>query len=111
METTRRDFMKTSLVVAGFSGLALREAPPAIKKGLVFDMVPAHLSYADRFKLVRDAGFEVVQALTEPDERKAEEMKEAAAAVNIRIDSDECRSLAVSTLIERPRGRREEPRR
>ncbi|HYU08105.1 MAG TPA: sugar phosphate isomerase/epimerase family protein [Gemmatimonadales bacterium] len=87
METTRRDFMKTSLVVAGFSGLALREAPPAIKKGLVFDMVPAHLSYADRFKLVRDAGFEVVQALTEPDERKAEEMKEAAAAVNIRIDS------------------------
>ena len=87
METTRRDFVKTSLVVAGFSGLALREAPPAIKKGLVFDMVPADLSYADRFKLVRDAGFEVVQALTEPDERKAAEMKEAAAAVNIRIDS------------------------
>ena len=87
METTRRDFVKTSLVVAGFSGLALREAPPAIKKGLVFDMVPADLSYADRFKLVRDAGFEVVQALTEPDERKAEEMKEAAAAASIRIDS------------------------
>jgi len=87
METTRRDFMKTSLVVAGFSGLAFREAPPAIKKGLVFDMVPADLSYADRFTLVRDAGFEVVQALTEPDERKAAEMKEAAAAVNIRIDS------------------------
>ena len=87
METTRRDFVKTSLVVAGFSGLALREAPPAIKKGLVFDMVPADLSYADRFKLVRDAGFEVVQALTEPDERKAEEMKAAAAAANIRIDS------------------------
>src|SRR5216117_887502 len=87
MQTTRRDFMKTSLVVAGFSGLALREAPPAIKKGLVFDMVPADLSYADRFKLVRDTGFEVVQALTEPDERKAAEMKAAAAAVNIRIDS------------------------
>src|SRR5216117_2889879 len=87
METTRRDFVKTSLVVAGFSGLALREAPPAIKKALVFDMVPADLSYADRFKLVRDAGFEVVQALTEPDERKAAEMKEAADAVNIRIDS------------------------
>src|SRR5216117_199740 len=87
METTRRDFVKTSLVVAGFSGLALREAPPAIKKALVFDMVPADLSYADRFKLVRDAGFEVVQALTEPDEGKAEAMKQAADAVNIRIDS------------------------
>jgi hexulose-6-phosphate isomerase len=87
MRTTRRDFVKTSLVVAGFSGLAFREAPPAIKKGLVFDMVPANLSYADRFKLVRDAGFEVVQALTEPDQRKAEEMKRAADAANIRIDS------------------------
>ena len=87
MQTTRRDFVKTSLVVAGFSGLAFREARPAIKKGLVFDMVPANLSYADRFKLVRDAGFEVVQALTEPDQRKAEEMKRAADAANIGIDS------------------------
>ena len=87
MRTTRRDFVKTSLVVAGFSGLAFREARPAIKKGLVFDMVPVNLSYADRFKLVRDAGFEVVQALTEPDQRKAEEMKRAADAANIRIDS------------------------
>jgi len=87
MRTTRRDFVKTSLVVAGFSGLVFREARPPIKKGLVFDMVPANLSYADRFKLVRDAGFEVVQALTEPDQRKAEEMKRAADAANIGIDS------------------------
>jgi len=87
MRTTRRDFLKSSLAVAGFSGFVFREAPLAIKKGLVFDMVPANLSYADRFKLVRDAGFEVVQALTEPDERKAEEMKQAADTANIRIDS------------------------
>src|SRR3989454_10194620 len=87
MRTTRRAFVKTSLVMAGFSGLALREARPAIKKGLVFDMVPGNLTYAARFKLVRDTGFEVVQALTEPDERKAEEMKQAADAANIRIDS------------------------
>ena len=87
MRTTRRDFLKSSLAVAGFSGFVFREAPLAIKKGLVFDMVPANLSYADRFKLVRDAGFQVVQALTEPDERKAEEMKQAADRANIRIDS------------------------
>src|SRR5216683_2064135 len=87
MHTTRRDFVKTSLAVAGFSGFVFREPPLAIKKGLVFDMVPANLSYADRFKLVRDAGFEVVQALTEPDQRKAEEMKRAADAADIRIDS------------------------
>src|SRR2546430_12902456 len=50
-------------------------------------MVPGKLPYADRFKLVRDAGFQVVQALTEPDQRKAEDMKTAADAATIRIDS------------------------
>jgi len=87
MPTTRRDFLKTSLAVAGVAGLGARAVPPTIKKGLVFDMVSDKLSYADRFKLVRDSGFEIVQALTEPDERKAEEMKQAADAANIRIDS------------------------
>ena len=65
---TRRDFVKSTLAVAGAATLPLRAAPPAIKKGLVFDMVSADLSYADRFRLVRDSGFAVVQALTEPDQ-------------------------------------------
>ena len=59
----------------------------AIKKGLVFDMVPENLSYADRFKMARDTGFEVVQVPTEPDPRKAEEIKKSADAASIRIDS------------------------
>lgn len=79
--------MTSSLAIAGVAGLPLHHAPPAIKKGLVFDMVSDKLSYADRFKLVRDSGFEVVQALTEPDQRNAEAMKQAADAANIRIDS------------------------
>jgi hexulose-6-phosphate isomerase len=90
MDTTRRDFVKTVSAVAAGSLLKFPSAyahPPAIKKGLVFDMVPATLSYADRFKLVRDAGFQVVQALTEPDENKAAAMKQAADGAGIRIDS------------------------
>jgi hexulose-6-phosphate isomerase len=87
MLTTRRDFLTTSLAVAGVAQLAFRGSPPAIRKGLVFDMVSDKLSYADRFKLVRDSGFEVVQALTEPDQSKAEEMKRAADAASVRIDS------------------------
>src|SRR3989449_8363502 len=87
MLMTRRDFLQSSLAAAGAEGLPLPKAPLAIKKELVFDMVPGKLPYADRFKLVRDAGFQVVQALTEPDERKAEEMKQAADAASIRIDS------------------------
>ena len=50
-------------------------------------MLPENLSFADRFKLARAVGFEVVQAPTEPDERKAEEIKRAADGANIRIDS------------------------
>src|SRR5881394_3706470 len=93
MRTTRRDFLKSSVAtcVSTFAAGPLAAfrptAKPAIKKGLVFDMVPGKLNYADRFKLVRDSGFEVVQALTEPDERKAQEMKRAADAANLRIDS------------------------
>ena len=58
-----------------------------IKKGLVIDMLPAKLSYAERFKMARDAGFEIVQANTTPEEREAEEIKKAADAAGIRIDS------------------------
>jgi len=88
MRTTRRDFLKTvSAVAAGSLVASSVRARPAIKKGLVFDMVSDKLSYADRFKMVRDSGFEVVQALTEPDERKAQEMKQAADAANVQIDS------------------------
>lgn len=58
-----------------------------IKKGLVWDMLPSSLSYAERMKLARDVGFEVVQAPTMPDKHEAEELKKAAEAANIRIDS------------------------
>ena len=62
-------------------------APRLIKKGVLLEMLPENLSYADRFKLARAVGFEVVQAPTEPDQRKAEEIKRAADGANIRIDS------------------------
>ena len=88
MATTRREFVKAVSAVAASSFVKLPPASKAvIKKGLVFDMVPSALSYADRFQLVRDAGFEVVQALTEPDDTKAAAMKHAADAAGIRIDS------------------------
>src|SRR5260370_16651310 len=50
-------------------------------------MLPRTLSHANRFKLARDTGFEVVQAPTTPDQHAAEELKNAATAANIRIDS------------------------
>lgn len=58
-----------------------------IRKGILLDMLPASLSYGERLKLAHDIGFEVLQAPTEPDERKAEELKKAADAAEIHIDS------------------------
>jgi L-ribulose-5-phosphate 3-epimerase len=72
------------------SGSASRpysNATLALKKGLVLSMLPASLSYADRFKLARDVGFEVVQAPTTRDEHGAEEIKKAADSSGVRIDS------------------------
>jgi hexulose-6-phosphate isomerase len=89
----------TGLGVCGLADLAtaspasfdaLASPPPAllpIKKGLVMDMLPTKLGYADRMKLARDAGFEVVQAPTTPDQHEAEAIKRAADAANIRVDS------------------------
>jgi len=73
---------------AGSAADGFWPAPPlGVKKGLVMDMLPARLSYAERFKLAKDVGFELVQAPTTPDEHAAEEMKKAAEGAGIRIDS------------------------
>ena len=98
MRTSRRDFVRTSFVAACAAGIggdprgleAEQSATPGplpIKKGLVFDMLPNTLSYTERFALARRVGFEVVQANTTPDKHEAEELKKAADAANVRIDS------------------------
>lgn len=102
---TRRDFLKYSAGAAlGMHLDAAKAFVPAantplsnahrststtlaVKKGLVINMLPANMSYADRFRLARDAGFEVVQAMTTPDERAAEEIQKAAASSGMHIDS------------------------
>jgi Sugar phosphate isomerases/epimerases len=101
---SRREFMKSSVTTVCAAGLSIAaqgrslssgsvDAAPvspsalSIKKGLVFDMLPEKLSYGDRFKLARDAGFEVSQVPTEADAGKAEEIKKAADSAGIRIDS------------------------
>src|SRR3989440_11218911 len=101
---TRREFLKSSVTAACAASLgggplanslmsgAISQAPAStptlsIKKGVWYEMLPAKLSAADRFKLARDVGFEVAQVPTQPDESKVEEIKKAAEAANIRIDS------------------------
>src|SRR5882672_874837 len=106
---SRRNFLKSSVAIAASAtdmgaslatallavpesaaqnaNTALPSTPLRIQKGLLYDMLPSGLSHADRFKMARDAGFEVVQAPTTPEQNTAEEIKKAADNVNIRIDS------------------------
>src|SRR5437764_3902368 len=101
---SRREFLKDSVTAAVAGGIAggLAEplfaapastaqvspsAPLPIKKGHVDSQLRTTLSHADRFNLARDTGFEVVQALTTPDQHTAEEIKNAADKANVRIDS------------------------
>jgi len=100
-KSSRRDFLKTSVSVAVSASVAapavvaaeaspLPVAPagtPRIKKGVLLEMLPKNLSFADRMKLARDVGFEGIQANTTPDQREAEEIKKAADDAGIKIDS------------------------
>jgi len=95
---SRRQFLKSTSTAACaaaiastfgetvFASMRSSESLP-IKKGILLDMLPANLSCAERLKLAREIGFEVLQAPTEPDERKAEELRKAADGAQIRIDS------------------------
>jgi L-ribulose-5-phosphate 3-epimerase len=102
--TSRREFMKATLagsIGAGLggsgsaiaslgkpAGVADSSAPPLpIKKAVLLGMLPKGLTYADRFKLARDVGFEAVEAYTTPDQREADEIKKAADDARVRIHS------------------------
>ena len=96
IETSRRNFLKLSVAGTAVAGAlpALFDAAAragsgklALEKGVVYNMLPKEMSVADRFKLARDTGFKVVQAPTTPDQKEAEELKKAADATGVRIDS------------------------
>ena len=58
-----------------------------IKKAVLVGMLPKTMSYADRFKLAQDCGFQAVEGQTVPDQKEAEEIKKASDTVKIPIHS------------------------
>jgi hexulose-6-phosphate isomerase len=98
----RRDFLKVSVgaaCAAPLASLASAAAGPTpalpgptttsnhIRKAVQINMLPKQLSYADRFKLARDAGFENVEGQTVMDPNEAEAVKQAADNAGIHIHS------------------------
>ena len=70
---------------------ALAAAAPAgrlpVKKGVLLGMLPKQLSYADRFKLAKDVGFEQIELPTMEDQHEVEECKKASEAAGLPIHS------------------------
>jgi len=96
IETSRRNFLKLSVAGTAVAGAlpALLDAAAgqgsgklALEKGVVYSMLSKETSVAARFKLARDTGFQVVQVPAPSDLHEAEEIKKAADAAGIRIDS------------------------
>ena len=88
----RRAFLLS--VAAGVMNAASRprsagqaEAGARIRKAVLISMLPKELSYAERFAVARDAGFEGIemQTVTQPEE--AAQIREAATKTKLRIHS------------------------
>lgn len=101
--SSRRQFLQNSFVAAAASALPACAAPgpesavapppdshgpeTRVKKAVLLGMFPKQMKYAERFRLAKKLGFEGVEAYTTPDEREAEEIKQAADAAGVRIHS------------------------
>ena len=95
---SRRDFLKVSVGAAcalplapvGPAAAGLAAPLPAngrIKKAVQIYMLPKEMSYADRFKLAGDVGFEGVEGQTIEDPKVAEEIRKASEDAKVPIHS------------------------
>ncbi len=78
----RRHFLLASSVFA-----PLRAGRLPIRKGIYAAMLPGDLSWAERFKLAREVGFEEVECATAKDDAEAEQVKAASEAAGLRVHS------------------------
>lgn len=96
--TERRDFLKMSAMGAAatllsstsLDTLGAAQSKPSggqLKKGVLISMLPKQMSYADRFKLAVDTGFEGIEAQTITNPKEADEIKEASMKAKIPIHS------------------------
>jgi hexulose-6-phosphate isomerase len=62
-------------------------AAPAIRKSTLLSMLPRDLSFAERFAIARDAGFEAIEIGTVTEAERAAEIREAAQKTGLRVHS------------------------
>lgn len=99
--SNRRLFLKSLAALAGTSALpgaaaALGQTPPAqvsppnpatIRKSTLISMLPKGGSYADRFAIAREAGFEAIEMQTMGADAEAAEVLEASKKTGLKVHS------------------------
>lgn len=80
---------RRTFIAAAASLPAAAAASPRlpIQKAVYAGMLPANLSWADKFKLARDSGFEQIECATEENQSVAEQIRKASEATGVRIHS------------------------
>ncbi|HTS63747.1 MAG TPA: sugar phosphate isomerase/epimerase family protein [Candidatus Acidoferrales bacterium] len=78
---------RTFLAAAAAPWVAAAANRLPVRKAVEFNMLPASLPVADRFRLARGCGFEAIECPTTPDLSKAEEILAASKAANLPIHS------------------------
>src|ERR671925_2396305 len=94
----RRTFLKTlaaatTIAPATRAFASQASAPPVaqfstkIHKSTLISMLPREMSYADRFALARDVGFEGIEMQTIQKPEEAQEIREASQKTGLKIHS------------------------
>jgi len=84
----RRTFLESILALAAWTPLGRSGQPASAgRKAVLISMLPTNLSYAERFALARDAGFDAVEMQTVAHRDEAHEVGEAAKKAGLPIHS------------------------
>lgn len=96
----RRTFLKLLAAVLGSSAqasaafadqvatpAAARPGSAAIRKSTLISMLPKERSYAERFAIAREAGFEAIEMRTVTPQEAAAEIREASLKTGLRVHS------------------------
>jgi L-ribulose-5-phosphate 3-epimerase len=84
----RRTFLQSSVALAAWTPFGRSAAPVvALRKAVLISMLPANLSYAERFALARAAGFDAIEMQTIADRDDAHAVADAATKAALPIHS------------------------
>jgi L-ribulose-5-phosphate 3-epimerase len=90
MNMARREFLQSAAVVGTVAAMSAGKAARAAtgpRKAVLVSMLPKELSYLERFRIAKEAGFEGLEGQTVADPKEAELIRAAAEQAGVRIHS------------------------